>query len=42
VSLAELREHLSSSPAFLEKPFKARDLVEIVAKMLPAAPRNGS
>jgi len=40
VSLAELREHLSTSPAFLEKPFKARDLVEAIAKILPAAPRN--
>ena len=42
VSLAELREHLSSSPAFLEKPFKARDLVDVIAKILPATPRNGS
>src|SRR5262249_44680674 len=41
VSLAELREHLSASPAFLEKPFKARELIEMVGKMLPAAPRNG-
>jgi len=40
VSLAELREHLTTSPAFLEKPFKARDLVEAIAKILPAAPRN--
>jgi CheY-like chemotaxis protein len=41
VSLAELREHLSSSPAFLEKPFKAKDLVLMIAKSLPATPRNG-
>src|SRR5262245_1774413 len=42
VSLTELREHLNSTPAFLEKPFKARDLVEVIAKILPAAPRNVS
>lgn len=42
VSLVELREHLSSSPAFLEKPFKARELVEVLSKILPATPRNGS
>lgn len=42
VSLAELREHLSTSPAFLEKPFKARDLLEIVEKLLPPSPRNTS
>ena len=42
VSLAELREHLSATPAFLEKPFKARDLVETLAKVLPATPRSGA
>jgi CheY-like chemotaxis protein len=42
VSLAELREHLSATPAFLEKPFKARDLVEILAKVLPETPRIGA
>lgn len=42
VSLAELREHLSSSPAFLEKPFKAKELVGAIARILPATPRRGS
>jgi two-component system response regulator PilR (NtrC family) len=42
VSLAELREHLNSSPAFIEKPFKAKELVEVIAKVLPAKPRGGS
>ena len=41
VSLVELREHLNSSPAFLEKPFKAKELVEVIARMIPEAPRCG-
>ena len=42
VSLAELREHLNATPSFLEKPFKARELVETIARILPATPRNGT
>ena len=41
VSREELREHLSSTSAFLEKPFKARELLEVIAKILPPEPRNG-
>ena len=40
VSREELREHLSHSPAFLEKPFKAKDLLDTLGKLLPPVPRQ--
>lgn len=40
VSRDELRQHLSSTPTFLEKPFKAQQLSEVVSKVLPSQPRR--
>lgn len=40
VSQDELRQHLTSTPTFLEKPFKAQDLGERVGKVLPSKPRR--
>jgi CheY-like chemotaxis protein len=42
VSREELRQHLSHAPAFLEKPFKAKELVDALGRMLPPVPRQSS
>ena len=42
VSRDELRSHLSSAPAFLEKPFKTHQLIEMVQRMLPEHPRSAA
>ncbi len=40
VSRDELRSHLASTAAFLEKPFRAQDFAQLVRKVLPARPRE--
>jgi CheY-like chemotaxis protein len=40
VSRDELRAHLASTSAFLEKPFRAEDFTQLVRKVLPAKPRE--
>ena len=40
VSREELRTHLNATPAFLEKPFKTQQLIEMVSRVLPEQPRH--
>ena len=40
VSRDELRQYLSATPTFLEKPFKSQQLSEMVSRVLPSEPRR--
>lgn len=40
IAKEELRRHLNATPLYLEKPFTAEELQQVVASVLPSAPRR--